>query len=327
MPVTTLVHISDLHFGRDAQLDQIEALEALIPELRPSAVVMTGDLTQRARHGELQRALAFTQTMRKAAPALVIPGNHDVEWWKSPFGILGREVGYRKYRRYFGNELTPTLEVPGAVVASALTSHGVAFGSMTWNLNDMAVKGHLPAAEVRRVARVFAAAPGTSARVLAMHHNVLRGAISRRMGLARWRQAQALLLTTGADLILCGHDHQEGADSLDGKVVVSTAGTLSTRTRGGRPSSLNFVNMEPAAVQITIFRWETERGRFRPTDTFAFARRPDARAGPGSTRSRGWSRDLNSKTSIQCSILMPKRSGEGKSGSARLHFSTRTCPA
>jgi len=25
-------------------------------------------------------------------------------------------------------------------------------------------------------------------------------------------------------------------------------------------------------VQVTFFRWEAERGRFRPSDTFAFAR-------------------------------------------------------
>ena len=272
MPVTTLVHISDLHFGRDAQLDQIEALEALVPELRPSAVVVTGDLTQRARHGELQRALAFTQTMRKAGPALVIPGNHDVEWWKSPFGILGREVGYRKYRRYFGNDLTPTLEVPGAVVASALTSHGVAFGSMTWNLNDMAVKGHLPAAEAQRVARVFAAAPGTSARILAMHHNVLRGAISRRMGLARWREAQTLLLTTGADLILCGHDHQEGCGQLENVIAVGTAGTHTDRCRGQRPSAFNWITIDETSLSIHHHRWDGAAKRFLPADESRYSR-------------------------------------------------------
>jgi hypothetical protein len=73
-------------------------------------------------------------------------------------------------------------------------------------------------------------------------------------------------------VVLCGHDHQEGADMLGGRVVVSTAGTLSKRTRGGRPSSFNMVTIEPAAVQVTFFRWEGERARFRASDTFAFAR-------------------------------------------------------
>src|SRR2546427_8358274 len=69
------------------------------------------------------------------------------------------------------------------------------------------------------------------------------------MGLARWRQAQRRIVASGAEVVLCGHDHQEGAELLGGRVVVSTAGTLCKRTRGGRPSTFNFVTIEPTAVQ------------------------------------------------------------------------------
>ena len=47
-----LLHLSDLHFGGLANIEQVEALEAMIPDLRPDAVVITGDMSQRARHGE-----------------------------------------------------------------------------------------------------------------------------------------------------------------------------------------------------------------------------------------------------------------------------------
>ena len=56
-----LLHLADLHFGGLADLRAIAAVEKMIPDLRPDAVVVAGDLTQRARHGEFQRALAFTQ--------------------------------------------------------------------------------------------------------------------------------------------------------------------------------------------------------------------------------------------------------------------------
>lgn len=275
-----ILHLADLHFGGRADIRQMEALEKTLPDLRPDAIVIAGDLSQRARHGEFQRARAFVNLAAATAPVLVQPGNHDVQWWRRPLvpPIFGRRAIYAKYRQYFSEDLAPTIAVPGAVIASALTSHGVAWGSLTFNPRDLAVKGHLPKQEVERVKRVFAAAPPDDARVLVVHHNVLRGALSQRMGLSRWGQAQRRLLELGPTVVMCGHDHQEGADSLNGKVVVSTAGTLSTRTRGGRPSSFNFVNIESAAVQITIFRWETERGRFRPTDTFAFARASEARA-------------------------------------------------
>jgi 3',5'-cyclic AMP phosphodiesterase CpdA len=268
-----LLHVADLHFGGLADIRQIEALERMIADLRPDAVVIGGDLSQRARHGEFQRARAFINHAADTAPVLVIPGNHDVQWWWRPFIPFSKDVLYTKYRRYFGDDLSPTLTIPGsAVIASALTSHGAAWGSLTTRLRDIAVKGHLPKKEFLRVQRVFAEADPALARVLVVHHNVLRGEISHRMGLARWRQAQRRIVESGADVVLCAHDHQEDADVLVGKVVVSTAGTLSTRSRGGRPSSFNFVTIEPTAVQITFFRWESERGRFRASDTFAFAR-------------------------------------------------------
>jgi 3',5'-cyclic AMP phosphodiesterase CpdA len=266
-----LAHLSDLHFGGYADLAQIEALETFLPTLGLDAVVIAGDLSQRARHGEFQAAHAFVNRLRPHAPMLVVPGNHDIEWWKSPLGLLGERRKYRKYTRYFP-ELRPVLEIPGAVLAGALSSYGVAVGSLTWNIRDVAVKGHLPAGETDRVTRLFAQSPPGSARVLVFHHNVLPGELSRRMGLANWRTAHRRLLGTGADVVLCGHDHQEGAGQIDGTLAVSTSGTHSLRVRGGRPSVFNLVTIEPGAVHIQHFRWALRTREFTRSDTFSFAR-------------------------------------------------------
>lgn len=266
-----IAHLSDLHFGGYADLAQIEALETFLPTLGLDAVAIAGDLSQRARHGEFQAAHAFLNRLRPHAPLLVVPGNHDIEWWKSPLGLLGERRKYQKYSRYF-RELRPVLEIPGAMLAGALSSYGVAFGSLTWNLRDVAVKGHLPPSETDRVAALFAQAPPDTARVLVFHHNVLPGALSGRMGLARWRSAHRRLLATGADVVLCGHDHQEGAGQIDGSLAVSTSGTHSSRSRGGRPSVFNQVTIEPGAVHIQHFRWEPATRRFHRSDTVSFAR-------------------------------------------------------
>jgi len=266
-----IAHLSDLHFGGYADLAQIEALESFLPTLEADATVISGDLSQRARHGEFQAAHAFVNRLRPHAPVLVVPGNHDIEWWKSPLGFLGERRKYRKYSRYFG-DLTPVMEIPGAVLAGALSSYGVALGSLTWNIRDVAVKGHLPKSETDRVAEIFAKGPPGAARVLVFHHNVLPGAVSRRMGLARWRSAHRRLLATGADVVLCGHDHQEGAGQVDGTLAVSTSGTHSHRSRGGRPSVFNLVSVEPGAVHIQHFRWEPTTREFQRSDAFSFAR-------------------------------------------------------
>ncbi|MGH7548600.1 MAG: metallophosphoesterase family protein [Gemmatimonadales bacterium] len=267
-----LLHLGDLHFGGLADVRHIEALEEMIPDLRPDAIVIAGDVSQRARHGEFQRARAFVNLAARTAPVYLMPGNHDVQWWWRPLVPFAKEALYRKYVRYFGADLTPTLTIPGAVIAGVLTAHGVAWGSLTFQPRDLAVKGHLPKREVLRVKQLFAQADPALARVLVVHHNVLRGEISRRMGLARWRQAQRRIVESGAEVVLCGHDHQEGAELMAERVVVSTASTLCTRVRGERPPSFNFVTIEPTAVHITLFRWEAERAKFRASDTFAFAR-------------------------------------------------------
>ena len=266
-----IAHISDLHFGGYADLAQIEALEAFLPTLEPDATVISGDLSQRARHGEFQAAHAFLNRLRPYAPVLVVPGNHDIEWWKSPLGLRGERRKYRKYSQYFG-DLTPVMEIPGAILVGALSSYGVALGSLTWNIRDVAVKGHLPKSETDRVAGIFANGPAVAARVLVFHHNVLPGAVSRRMGLARWRSAHRRLLATGADVVLCGHDHQEGAGQVDGTLVVSTSGTHSFRSRGGRPSVFNLVTVEQGAVHIQHFRWHPATREFQRSDAFSFAR-------------------------------------------------------
>lgn len=273
MTPIVLAHISDLHFGRDIQLEQIEAIEEVIPSLAPDAIVVSGDLTQRARHGEFQRAKVLADRLACVAPTLLVPGNHDVQWWASPMSIFGSDPKYVKYRRYFG-EITPHLEIEGAVIAGTLTAHGVAPGSLTWNLNDVAVKGHLPAEEVERLTRYFQSAPPAALRAVVMHHNVFPGAISKRRGLAHWRRALRGLVSTGADLVLCGHDHQESSEQIDGRVVVSTAGTHTDRCRGNRASAFNVITVDETSISVQHLRWEPELRRFKPSDMARYGRVP-----------------------------------------------------
>ncbi|MFQ6047193.1 MAG: metallophosphoesterase family protein [Gemmatimonadales bacterium] len=274
----SIVHISDPHFGGLADPAQVAAVEELVPDLEPRVVVLSGDLTQRARHGEFQAAKAFVRELERTAPVLVMPGNHDVQWWWRPLIPFSRGAKYEKYVRYFGPVLSPGLSFPEAVLASALTSHGMAWGSLTYRLRDLAVKGHLPRREIDRVRRVFARAKPEQIRVLVVHHNVLRGELSQRMGLARWKRAQRRIVASGADVVLCGHDHQEAADLLGEGVAVSCAGTLSTRSRGGRPSVFNRVAIDDESVQVELYRWEAERRLFKRSDVHHFARRRRADA-------------------------------------------------
>ena len=272
MSRVTILHCADLHFGHDVDLEQIAGLERLAADVAPNAVAIAGDITQRARHGEFQRALVFVQALRRLAPTLIVPGNHDVQWWATPFDLIGAGPKYEKYRRYFGEDLTPTLVIDGAIFCGVLTSYGVVAGSMTPNLNDMAVKGHLPGRETERAGIRFAEESADLLRVMVMHQNLLRGPISRRMGLARWRQAWRNVMDTGVDLVLCGHDHQEVAGTLPNGAVVATTGTHTSRTRGNRPSACNVIVADAATITVTHYVWNAADRVFRAGPNSVFPR-------------------------------------------------------
>ena len=275
--MTTLVHLSDPHFGGMADIRAVEAVEELLPSLQPTAIIISGDFAQRARAGEFQRGRAFLRALARLAPVYAVAGNHDVQWWREPFDLplLGR-ARFAKYRRYVGDDLAPAVTVDGAVICGAASAHGLSWGSMTWNPRDLTVKGHLPKAELVRAAAVFASANGGgAAKVLVVHHNVLKGNISRRWGLARPLAAQRGIAASGADVVCCGHDHEEGigAIEVDGRrVVVSTAGTLSTRGRHRRPPSFNVLAVTPQAIRVEIHGLDRGSGAFKVLEGRDFAR-------------------------------------------------------
>ena len=97
----TIAHISDLHFGRHDET-AAERLLANISEAQPDLVVITGDLTQRARHWQFAAARAFLEKL--PAPAVVVPGNRDIPLYDVAHRFLGRLA---RYRRYICTELQP----------------------------------------------------------------------------------------------------------------------------------------------------------------------------------------------------------------------------
>ena len=272
MSDVVVAHISDLHFGGRADFPQLAVLARFLPTLLPRAIVASGDISQRARHGEFQAARGFLDHLTAAAPVHVIPGNHDAQWWRSPMGLLGERTQFRKYQVYFGADLAPVVRMDGLVIAGMLSAHGIAPRSLTFNPNDLAVKGHLPAREVERVRTVFQSLPADTIRMAVLHHNVLPGVISRRWGLARPHAAQRALLGIGADVVLCGHDHTEGAGQIEGKLAVSTAGTPSLRTRGGRPSTFNLIRVSEREIRIQHYIYARDAATYRPGDTAIYAR-------------------------------------------------------
>jgi 3',5'-cyclic AMP phosphodiesterase CpdA len=272
---TTIFHCSDLHFGHPAVPEQYEAMEAIIAERRYDVVAISGDLSQRARSGEFQRARAFIKHAERYSRVICIPGNHDVQWWKAPFGMGDDQAILATYRRFISEDIEPVLHVPGVTLAGLNTSHGVTTQTLTWNLRDISIIGFVRRAQVERLRQVFAAAPAGDARVIVMHHNPMKGELSQRHGLKNTKRALGAFADLAVDLVLCGHDHQDAIHYIEHTrkgTVISTAGTVSNRMRGGRPSSVNSISITPEEIEVSTLVWSAAEGGFVPGPTKCFAR-------------------------------------------------------
>jgi 3',5'-cyclic AMP phosphodiesterase CpdA len=260
-----IFHVSDLHFGRPAVPEQIDAIEEMIQRKSYDVVAISGDVSQRARPGEFQRARAFIRDAQKVSQTICVPGNHDVRWWHAPLGLGDRSKMYEDYRKYISPELEPVLRLPGMTIVGLNTSHGITRKTLTWNLRDLSIIGYLTSAQIEHARAEFELSPPNDARVIVMHHNPVKGELSQRHGLKRTRKILGAFAEMGVDAVLCGHDHQEAIHYVEHTkkgTVVSTAGTVSNRSRGGRPSSLNVLDIEHRNVTTTTYVWTPDRREF-----------------------------------------------------------------
>ena len=272
---TTLFHCSDLHFGHPAVPEQYEAIEALIGERHYDLVAISGDLSQRARSGEFQRARVFIQHARRHSEVIVVPGNHDVAWWKAPLGFGDPAKMLSNYRRFISEELEPVLRIAGATIVGLNTSQGVTRRTLTWNLRDISIIGDLRRDQLERARSEFERSRAGDARIIVMHHNPVMGELSRRHGLKNTERILGAFAEMGVDLVLCGHDHQEAVHYIEHTkkgTVISTSGTISNRARGGRPGSVNSIRITAGTIEVSTLVWASDQRRFAPGPSKCFER-------------------------------------------------------
>lgn len=239
----TIAHLSDLHFGRHDEA-AAERLLADIWQMQPNIVVVTGDLTQRARHGQFAAARAFLEKLPR--PVVVIPGNHDVPLYDIVERFLGRLA---RYRRYISAELQPFFADDEIALLGLNTARSATFAN-----------GRISHKQAAAIKAIFSEVPAGRLRVLAIHHPLaapVAAADSAPVG----RAAMALEAITqaGVRLVLSGHHHralsgdQAGSDLVGkGSILFVHAGTaISTRLRG-EPNSYNLLFVKPTAVTCTV---------------------------------------------------------------------------
>lgn len=188
----TIAHISDLHFG--AAIPRIT--EALLSELRakaPSLIVISGDLTQRARRRQFKAARDFID--RLTSPFLVVPGNHDVPL----YDVMRRFVSpLGRYQQLIQQELDPTYEDDELIVVGVNTAR-----SLVWKA------GKISSEQIEGLRRRLATA-GNRIKVVVTHHPFIPSPLNLNATIDLGSAAEALVVLEKykVDLLLAGHLHQ-----------------------------------------------------------------------------------------------------------------------
>lgn len=257
----TIVHLSDLHFGRtdpDVIAPLIEQVHALAPDL----VVVSGDLTQRARSNEFIEARQFLDALPH--PQLVVPGNHDVPLF-NVFARLLRPL--TKYRRYIGEEMQPVYMDDEIVAVGINTARSL-------TIKD----GRVNDRQIELARRTLAAVGDQMVKIIVTHHPFDLPAGPQHHDLVgKAIPAMRAFALCGADVLLAGHVHTSSAISSAGRydipgyaALVVQAGTA-TSTRGrGESNSFNVLRVQAHDIVVQRMSWVPEQGSFVPAAAQAF---------------------------------------------------------
>lgn len=243
-----IAQISDLHSGREVP----RIAEALLDDLRdarPTMVAVCGDLTQGARSREFLAAREFLDQL--PAPALVVPGNHDLPGWRIWSRFLRPWLAWTRHIATTDTTTATPLSVDGVVAVGVNTAR-------QWSMHLDWSRGRINASQIAAVENVLRDTAPDTLRVVVAHHPFLLTMAGQRRG-PLGRSTYALQrLRSCADLLLGGHVHLAYSGVVAGLVVAQSGTAFSDRLKG-EPNGYNLIDGDRTQVTVTTRQWTGSR--------------------------------------------------------------------
>ena len=259
--VRIIAHLSDLHFGR-VDPATLPGLDAAVTAARPDVIVVSGDLTQRARRSEFAAASRFLNSL--PFPQVVIPGNHDVPL----HNVIARGMApFQAYRRGFREQLEPLYVDEEIAILGINTARALTFKNGRINLQQVE----------QSCARLEACGPDVT-RIIVTHHpfDVL-GTGDERSLIGRARMAMTAFARCRVDLILSGHLHVSrigpsvvGCGGTGYAPLLVQAGTATSTRRRGEVNAFHLIRIDRPRLWVENLTWDNNRGAFCVTGTERF---------------------------------------------------------
>ena len=248
-----LLHLSDLHFGTERPACLI-SIQEFCRDQQPELVVVSGDLTQRARYREFFHCKQFLDSLN--CPYLVVPGNHDIPLYHVWDRIFNP---FTRYQLFFGN-MEMTLE----------TEHFYVIGVNSIR-RRYHTRGHISLEQVQQIDQILKQAPADKIKIIAAHqpfytppddpHGIKDCPLLGRMALEVWSQS-------GLKALLHGHLHQSAVFDLNSlyhlgaghPVLDIHAGTATSyRLHHALSNSFNVIDKQ---ADVRHYQFNLQQARF-----------------------------------------------------------------
>lgn len=238
----TIVHISDIHFGKIDYV-VVKRLKEKISEIKPHLTVVSGDLTQRAKSEQFKEAKAFLDDLPK--PQIVVPGNHDVPL----YNVYDRFVHpLDKYKEFITKDLHPFFSDAEIAVIGINTARSL-------TIKD----GRINEEQVAEIQSKMNGLSDEMLKIIVTHHPFdLPEGYDDDDIVGRAEMAIREITKSGADVFLAGHIHVSHIGNTATRyklgagrnALVVQAGTA-TSTRGrGEANSFNVLEFDYPRLSV-----------------------------------------------------------------------------
>ncbi len=255
-----IIHISDVHFGRvDYQI--VGRLKETIDALAPHLIVVSGDLTQRARSAQFIEAKEFLDAL--PSPQIVVPGNHDIPM----YDVFDRFLHpLDKYKKYISEDLQPYFADAEIAVVGINTARSL-------TIKD----GTISDEQIAAACEKMSALPDQILKIIVTHHpfDLPENHLDEDDIINNAKAAIREFVGCGADVFLSGHLHVSSISETAGRyrlesghsALVIQAGTA-TSTRGrGEANSFNVLEFDAPRLNIERYECESASEGFLLTQT------------------------------------------------------------